>query len=317
MRKNLFLLVALLFVGFSLNAQTLEDVKQSKASVMSEIKSKKAELESLEKRAIDLQSQIEKLSGWMTGFGGNVGLNLGSNTNWVSNPNPNSSSSSLAIGLSGFANNIKEKTLWRNSVLVDKQWLDIDKDGDADGGDDGLFDNGVVDILNAASLYGYRVHPKFAITGLGELNTSVENFFKPGTVDIGVGGTWTPNDNLVVIVHPLNYHFAFSGYDNVESSSTLGCKLRAEYNNNLNLIGKNVALQSTFTSFLPYSDDKQTITVGDQSWEAGLFEYTWINKLTFAMWNGIGVNVGLGLRGADFEINDTQTFYTLGLGYTL
>lgn len=316
MKKGLLFILATCFT-FGLQAQTLEEVKAEKAEIMDMIAAKKSELSTLQADADKLQASIDQLSGWITGIGGNIGFNIGGNNNWISMPNPNAKTSSLAFGLTGYANNIKEKTIWRNSFLIDKQWVDIDLDGEGDG-DDGLFDNGTVDILNAASLAGYRIHPKVALTGLGEINTSVENFFSPGTADIGVGATWTPNNDLVVIVHPLNYHFAFSGYEDVESTSTLGAKLRAEYNKKFNLAGKTLALQSLFTTFLPYASDTQLITTdsGD-SWEADLFEYTWQNKLTFVVWNGIGVNLGFGLRAADFETQDLQTSYSLGLGYTL
>lgn len=316
--KITFLLSIAMMLVFSISAQddmTLDQVKTKKAEVDAKIADAEATLAGLKGEAKDLKGQIEVLSGWMTGVSGTVGFGINSNKNWVSSPNPNANSTSLALGLAAYANNIKDKTLWRNSLIASKEWQDVDK-GDEEG-EDGLFDNGTVDILNISSLYGYRITPKLAATALGELNTSIGNFLKPGTADIGVGVTWTPTNNLVVIVHPLNYHFAFSEFDNIETTSALGAKLRAEYNNKFTVLGKDVGFSSTFTSFLPYKDEKTLIDPpgGRDSWEAGLFEYTWLNNLSFSVWKGIGVGVGFGLRSAEFESQDLQTYYSVGLNY--
>lgn len=77
------------------------------------------------------------------------------------------------------------------------------------------------------------------------------------------------------------------------------------------------------TSFIPYSDVKQiTDDILDDagnilipSREAGMFEYTWLNTLSFEVWNGIGVGVGFGLRNSDFESADLQSYTSLGLSY--
>ena len=159
-------------------------------------------------------------------------------------------------------------------------------------------------------MYGYRIHPKFAISALGELNTSLGNFFEPGTIDIGVGGTWTPNNNLVVVIHPLNYHIAFPALGSAfETTGAIGAKIRADYGNNFDVLGKTFGVSSTFTTFLPYTNNDPG---------PSLFEYSWLNTISFQLWKGIGVGVGFGLRGADFELEDTtQSFYNVGLTYNL
>lgn len=310
--RKFYSLIVLLVMAMSVNAQSLQDLKDQKAAIDSQIKEKTGMIDELKGEADKLQAEIEKLSGWMTGISGNVGFNFSNAKNWVQNPNPTAKASGLQLGLKGYANNIKEKTLWRNSFLVSEEWLDVDL---SDEENDGLLDNGTIDILNAASLYGYRIHPKLAITALGELNTSVGNFFKPGTIDLGAGITWTPNNNLVVILHPLNYHWAFSGFDGVSTTAALGAKLRAEYNNKFNIAGRTIGFSSILTSFLPYNDKKTVVGTAPNTWEAGLFEYTWMNSATFILWNGIGVNAGLGFRNAGFESEDLQTIYNIGLGY--
>ena len=139
---------------------------------------------------------------------------------------------------------------------------------------------------------------------MAELNTSIENFVDPGAFDFGVGGTWTPNNNLVVVFHPLNYHAALSRTDGIDGIGALGLKLRADYTKGINLAGKNLNLSSTLTGFIPYSDDN-------------IQEFTWVNTVSFELWKGIGVGIGFGLRDAEFEFPDTQTYYSLGLSYNL
>ncbi len=50
--------------------------------------------------------------------------------------------------------------------------------------------------------------------------------------------------------------------------------------------------------------------------DAGLFEYTWINSLNIAnVWKGIGVGVTFGIRKAEFENSNLQTYNAVGLTY--
>jgi len=316
MKRILFILVAISIANGIVNAQTIEELKAEKAELATEASAKKAELAELQGKIKSIDSEIEKLSGWITGFAGNIGFDFNQSNNWVSSPNPDATSTGLAIGLTGYANKMTDKTMWRNKAIANKAWQDINI-GDNDNG--GLFDNGTVDILNLSSLYGYRVHPKFAISALGELNSSIENFLKPGALDLGVGGTWTPSNNLVVVVHPLNYHVAWpADGTGVESTGALGAKIRADYTNKYVIAGKDVAFSSTLTSFLPYSNDKTVFNEGTENeYEAGLFEYTWVNNFSFELWRGIGVGAGFGFRGADFESLDPQSYYTFGLSYSL
>lgn len=329
MKKNFLLMVALVMLSFGLNAQTLLELKSDKAEVAKMIGDKKAELATLQGQANSLQSQIDKLSGWMYGFAGNVGFDFNKASNWVQAPNSNATASSLALGFNGFANRIHDKYEWRNSLTAAKAYQDIDYKGEVDASgkaiEDGLFDakNGTIDNINLASLYGYRVHPQILISALGELNTSFSNFFNPGTADIGIGATWTPNPHLVVTLHPLNYNFVIYRGSNVSGSQTaLGAKLRAEYNNKFDLVGKTIGVSSIFTSFLPYSSDKNVYggkaLTDAGAWDATSAYYQWMNNFTFNLFGGIGANVGFGVRRADFELagKKTQTLTSIGLGYT-
>ncbi len=287
--------------------QTLEELEAQK----SELEAQKAGLQEqfdtyngYQAEINAINDQILKLSGWQTGFSGLIGFSFTKSNNWVSNPNPNASSSALNLGFTGYANKITDSYFWRNKGILNKSWSDVDlSDADAMSEDDGLFDNGTVDLLNLNSLYGKTLSDKIAASAMGEVNTSLGNFLDPGTLDIGVGITYTPNSDLVVVIHPLNYHVAFSGLEGVESTGALGAKLRADYTKNF---AGGVAWSSTLTSFIPYVSKDPT-----------LFEYSWINTLSFEVWNGLGVGFSLGIRKAEFEWADTQTYYSLGLSYAL
>ncbi len=320
--KNIFTFI-LLFVlaAGGIQAQTLEKVKAKKAELMAKQSEKQAEADAFNGELADLSKQIELLSGWQTGISGLLGLNFGGSNNWAANANPNSSSSTLNIGVNGYANNIKEKTYWRNTLTTNVSWQGLDNNtNDDQAGTDFLADrNG--DVLIASSLYGLRLTPDIAATVLGDLNTSVFNFLSPGTADVGVGATWTPSSipNLVVVAHPLTYHFAFSGAESVESQSALGAKIKATYA--LELPG-GVAWTSNLGVFLPYSNETTEIPFIDENGaamtsEEGLFEYTWINSFNIAdLWKGVGVGFTVGIRKAGFEYPPgLQSYTALGLTY--
>jgi hypothetical protein len=312
MKKITFLFLCFVAV-VSVQAQTLD----------ADLKAKQAEIAAAEEALVTLQAEadaiaasIETGAGWITGFGGNVGFNFNKSNGWIANPNPDASSSGLAIGLTGFANNITENFFWRNKGILNKAWQDIDlSDADDNVEGDGLFDNGTVDLLNLSSLAGKPISDHWAISGLGELNTSLGNFLAPGTLDIGVGITWTPDiDDLIVVIHPLNYHFAFAGKDEngervFSSATSLGAKVRADYTHDWD----GFAYSSTFTTFLPYQSTDEGIP--------SLFEWTWLNTLTFDIWKGIGVGISAGFRNAEFEtpgdLTNLQSFYSVGLSYAL
>lgn len=306
MKKFIFLALFSFIAGSYLQAQTLDELKAKQADLESQQKVKQAEADAFNAEINDLKEQIEILSGWQKGFNGSIGFDLNNSFNWIANPNTDARSTGLNIGLTAFANKKDVKYFWNNKGIITKAWQDIDlNDADRDNDDDGLFDNGTIDIVNLSSLYGYKLGEKIAISALGELNTSIENFLQPGTFDLGVGVTWTPADNFVVVIHPLNYHVAFpADGSELETTGALGAKLRADYTRSLTLVGKEVAWSSTFTSFIPYQEKDPT-----------LFEYTWLNTLNFSIYKGIGVAVGFGLRNAEFESEDLQGYLNLGLSY--
>lgn len=302
MKKIFTLLTLCLVFGSTTFAQTIDELRAMKAEKEAVAAAKQGEVDALNSELISLQDQINKLAGWRFGLAGLVGFNFNNSNGWVSNPNPNASSSALNIGITAFANQDKEKYFWNNKMLITKAWQDVNTAEVEDNV--GLFDQGTVDIFNINSLAGYKLSDKFALSGMGELNTSLGNFLSPGTMDIGLGATWLPIENMTVVIHPLNYHFAFSGLDNVDSESALGAKIRVDYAREILVLGKKVAWSTTLSSFIPYQKTTPT-----------LMEYTWLNTLSFEVWKGIGVGISGGIRNAEYESPDVQSYYALGLSY--
>ncbi len=325
MRKFLSFTLFVLFAVASLQAQSLEELKAKKADLEAKQAAEQAKADAFKGELGDLAKQIEVLSGWDTGLKGLVGLNLGGSNNWVANANRNSSFSALNIGVNAHANIIKEKFFWRNTLVSNIGWQGLDNNTDDKSSGTGFLNDRNVDALIGSSLYGYRLNQDIAISALGDLNTSVFSFLKPGTFDISAGATITPHKvpNLVIIIHPLAYHFAFSALDGVKSQSAPGAKLKATYSFNLT---DGITWSTNLGAFMPYSNEQFPIQYNEYnpttdmdeliSAEEGLFEYTWINTINVAdVWKGIGIGLTFGMRGAKFEFPDIQTYNAIGFTY--
>lgn len=308
MLQKLTIVFAFCLSGFLAQAQTLEELKAQKASLAAAQATVQAKVDSFAGEIGKLNAQIEVLSGWQTGFNGVIGLNFGSSNKWASNANPNSSFSNLSIGLNAFANIIKEKSFWRNNFNSNTNWQSLDTDT-KDNETEGFLKSRTTDVLGFGSLFGLRMNQDFAISALGDFNSSLFNFLKPGSLDFGAGATYTPHQlpNFVAVVHPLTYHIAFpADGSELETTGGLGAKLKLTYNHKFK---GGVAWSSNLGTFIPYSQPKA------DSNEAQLFEYTWINSLSFNVWKGIGVGINFGLRQADFENESVQSYSSVGLSY--
>jgi hypothetical protein len=302
MKKILFFLSAM-FVGISINAQTADELKK-------ELSTKKDEISKLEKEASSLQSKIDALPGWRKGAFGTIGGSLSGFDNWYSRTAPTASAGNIGITVNGFANLIEEKFFWRNSIAINLGWVKLDEKGVS--GDNG-FDT-ATDVFTISSLYGKNLSDKWAVSALGEYRTTlIDNFNNPGFLDIGVGFTWTPLNNLVVVIHPANYNIVFSSGEGSDVySSSPGAKIVADYNATYNKL----SVKSNLSMFQSYKD-------GDLS------NWTWTNSLGYTLWKGIGVGFELGLRKNKQEAassqgvllsdadNKLQSYYLFGLNYSL
>ncbi|GGD50774.1 DUF3078 domain-containing protein [Muriicola marianensis] len=305
--KKIGFLTFLLLAGVYTYAQTEAELK-------SELKTKKDSIAAIQGRANAIQAQIDALPGWKTGAFGTIGVNLSNFSNWYAQGFPNNSAGNIGFTVNAFANLKEDKFFWRNSANVNLQWVKLD---DKDDPTDSDSFREATDVFNITSLYGRRLSQQFAVSTLGEYRTTIlNNFNDPGYLDLGVGGTWTPTDNLVVVIHPLNYNFVFSSEDTIFNSS-LGAKIVADYTRKLGAMN----YKSNLSLF--------------QSYESGdLSNWTWINSFSYTLWKMIGVGFEFGLRnnkqealnysvntlgntGETFDTvdNDLQTYWTLGLSY--
>lgn len=310
MKKVIFAVTALFAVTFS-SAQTLEDLKAEQAT-------KKDSITAIQGRVDALQGQIDAFPGWKKGIFGTLGANLAGSDNWFAQGIPSNSSGNIGITLNGFANLDRDKFFWRNSANINAQWVKIDNKDNPN--DDDSF-NGTTDIFNITSLYGYKLSEKFAISALGEYRTSIiNNFNDPGYLDLGIGATWTPIQDMVVVIHPLNYNFVFAKNDAAYTSSA-GAKIVVDYTKQLGA----VSFKTNFSTF--------------QSYESGdLSNWTWINSFGYTLWKGIGLGLEFGLRNNKQESlanalaqvpaitpaptfgnvdNPLQTYWLFGLNYSL
>lgn len=307
MRKLVFTFVAVFGISV-IQGQTVEELKGQHAV-------KKDSIAAIQGRVDALQAQIDAFPGWKKGAFGTIGANLSSFNNWYSKGQPNSSAGNIGITVNAFANLRQKKFFWRNSGNVNLAWVKFDdKDNVAD---DKSFKE-ATDVFTITSLYGHKISNKWAISGLGEYRTTLlSNFNDPGYLDLGLGVTWTPITDLVVVIHPLNYNFVFSEEDAIFQSS-LGAKIVADYTRKIGIVNFKTNL-SMFRSY------KTT----------NLSNWTWINSLGYTIWNGIGLGFEFGLRSnkqeaLNYEVNGPmpdaaatfdnidnklQTYWLFGLNY--
>ena len=300
MNKKLLLSVFLLLIVTLSFAQTKEELEAQKAE-------KQAEADKFQGEANALQAQIDALPGWRTGAFGTIGGNLSKFNDWYGQGTPDLSSGSFGITLNAFANKIEDKYFWRNSLLTNLNWIKFDDKNDPD--DDDSFKNGT-DVFNISSLYGRNLSKTWAVSGLMEYRTTLlDNFNDPGYLDVGVGATWTPIENLIVVIHPLNYNFVFADNDSVFDSS-MGAKIVADYTRQIGAIN----FKTNFSTFQSYKSSE-------------LSNWTWTNSFGYTLWKMIGVGFDFGLRSNQQEAanaqgvdlsdadNNLQSYYTFGLSY--
>lgn len=291
------MLLAVTTIAF---AQTKEELQAEKAE-------KQAEADKFQGEANALQAKIDALPGWRKGAFGTIGGSLSNFNDWYSQGAPNNSSGNIGITFNAFANKIEEKYFWRNSLTTNLGWVKLDNKDDATDSEDF---NATTDVFNISSLYGRNISKTWAISGLAEYRTTIiDNFNDPGFLDVGVGATWTPIENLIVVIHPLNYNFVFADNDAAFESSA-GAKIVADYTRQIGAIN----FKSNFSTFQSYED-------------SDLSNFTWTNSFSYTLWKMIGVGFDFALRsnkqeaanaqGVDLKDADNklQSYYTVGLSY--
>lgn len=306
------LTVLMMLSTIALHAQTEEELMAEKEAKSATLDSLQKELKALNKQVEGLQSDVSSLTDqltpyprWEKGLLGNVGMNFANFDNWLPKDQPSTSAINIGITSTAFINGDWENAFWRNSANLTLGWLKFDNKN-IEEENDGFQVS--ADALNVSSLYGYKLSPKFAISTLGEYRTSVLDgkLNNPGYLDIGVGATWTPTKNLIVVVHPLNYNFVFSE-EEFDFESSLGAKVMADYTRT---IVQGLNWKSNFSGFVSYED-------------TDFSNWTWINTLSTA-YKGIGIGLDIGLRNnkqealnAGRDDNPLQTYWILGLSYAI
>ncbi len=304
--KKIVVLLLLLAAGFSLKAQTADELKK-------ELKSKKDSISNLEKKAKEIQKKIDELPGWRKGAFGTVGMSLSGFSNWYARKAPNTSAGNIGITVNGFANLIEDKFFWRNSATINLGWVKLDDRDDPTDSD--AFET-ATDVFTVTSLYGRRLNKKWALSGLAEYRTTlIENFNNPGYLDVGAGLTWTPTKKIVVVIHPGNYNFVFSDSGTAFESS-LGAKIIADYTAKYNKL----SVKSNLSLFQSYNSND-------------LSNWTWTNSFGYTLWKGIGLGFEFGLRNNRQEAlnnalltnpaatfgnidNKLQSYWLFGLSYS-
>ncbi|TGV01954.1 DUF3078 domain-containing protein [Flavivirga rizhaonensis] len=306
--KNLSLLF-IFFIGItSIHAQeTLEELKAIQGP-------KKDSIAAIQGRVDAIQAKIDALPGWKKGAFGTIGGSISSFENWYAQGTPNNNSGNIGFTVNAFANLNKEKFFWRNAVNVNLSWVKLD---DKDDPTDSDSFQEATDVFNITSLYGHKLSDKFALSGLVEYRTTIlSNFNDPGYLDLGVGVTWTPIKDMVVVVHPGNYNFVFSKEDTVFESS-LGAKILIDYTKQI----KAISFKTNLSMFQSYES-------------SNLSNWTWTNSFGYSLWKMIGVGFDFGLRSNKQEAlnyalaqtpptatsfedvdNDLQSYWMFGLNY--
>lgn len=305
MKKILITLVCLCSITFSFS-QDKEALNKQKAEKQAEVDKYQGEVDAI-------QSQIDALPGWRYGAFGTLGGSISEFNNWYAQGSPNNSSGNIGFTVNGFANKIEDTYFWRNSLTLNLNWVKLnDKDDETD---DENF-KPTTDVFNISSLYGYELTEKWALSAFGEYRTTIlDNFNDPGYLDLGIGITWTPIKDLIVVIHPLNYNFVFAD-DTAIFASSLGAKIVADYTKKIGQLN----IKSNLSVFQSYKSED-------------LSNWTWTNSLGYTVWKNIGVGLDFGLRDNKqealnyfvntLETNDTfetvdnklQTFWTFGLSY--
>jgi len=306
-KKLFFSSLFLIFISFSFS-QTLGELKV-------EQQIKKDSIAAIQGRVNALQGKIDAFPGWKVGAFGTIGGSISNFNNWFAQGIPNNSSGNIGFTVNGYANLIQEKFFWRNILTTNLNWVKLDdKDNPTD---DGGF-KPTTDVFNISSLYGRKLNDKWAISVLAEYRTTLlNNFNNPGYLDLGIGATWTPITDLIVVINPLNHNFVFSNESTIFKSSS-GAKLLVDFTRHIGSIN----YKSNLSVFQSYKS-------------SDLSNWTWTNAFGYTLWKMIGVGFDFGLRSnkqealnyaintlgdinATFDTidNDLQTFWTLGLSYS-
>jgi hypothetical protein len=312
MKNVLITVIVCLAAVMTASAQTMEEMQAMKVAKAAELAALQPKLDSIKGRVDALTTEVADLTEKITpyprlemGASGNLGFNFSSFSDWLSKSQPNTTAFNISFAGNGHLDYLQQKYFWRNNLNLTMGWQKYD---DRDDPTDNKDFKVTADAASLTSLFGYKLSEKLALSTMAEYRTSLfdGNFNEPGYLDLGAGITWTPNKDLFVVVHPLDYNFIFST-SAFDYQSTYGCKILADYKKQ---ISKNLAWKSNLSAFASYKG------IDFSNW-------TWINGLTTSV-KGFGLGFDFGLRGSRQEAaehglsgNPLQSYWIVGVSYAL
>lgn len=235
-------------------------------------------------------------SNWVAGGANNVGWQAGVNYNMTYE---------------------KDKDLWENLIIL----------GYGMNNTQGVGSRKTQDVINLSSNYGRKIFNNWYLSGgVGFISqfapgyedgnnpeaTKISNFMAPGYVNVGVGFTYKPSDNLTITLRPANARWTFVLDKDLQLAGNYGLKndgdssffqfgfmAAAQYNVKLM---ENITLQNTASVFSNYLEHPERLVMA----YGGILNMK-INKY-------ISTNITLDLLYDHNQIKKTQLKQTLGVG---
>lgn len=258
--------------------------------------------------------EIDSTKAWSITGQNTLMLNQAAFSNWVGGGANN-------IGwLAGVNYNMtyeKDRTLWENIVIL----------GYGQNNTQGVGTRKTQDVINLSTNYGYEVTKNwYASVGASLLTqfapgyedgnnpaaAKISNFMAPGYVNLGVGMTYKPNDNLTVSLRPANARWTFVLDKDLQLAGNYG--LKHDGDSSLFQFGflgtalykvklmENIELTNTASVFSNYLDHPERLVLS-----YGAVLNMKINKF-------LSTNVTLDLLYDHNQIQKTQLKQTLGVG---
>ena len=270
------------------------------AGVLSAQDAPKAEIDSTKAWSITGQNTLmlnqAAFSNWVGGGANNVGWLAGVNYNMTYE---------------------KDRTLWENIVIL----------GYGQNNTQGVGTRKTQDVINLSTNYGYEVTKNwYASVGASLLTqfapgyedgnnpaaAKISNLMAPGYVNLGVGMTYKPNENLTVSLRPANARWTFVLDKDLQFAGNYG--LKNDGDSSLFQFGflgtaiykvklmENIQLTNTASVFSNYLDHPDRLVLA-----YGAVLNMKINKF-------LSTNVTLDLLYDHNQIQKTQLKQTLGVG---
>ena len=287
------------------NAQSDDSRHNSKALLAMTISEHQLVVDSLTQRLQEIEKSEMTYPYWKIRGGAIGGFNLNSFSNWANRgDNTNSSASILTLGCNGNADLKGSDYFWRNRGRLLVAWQRFQRNESED-----VAFQKTADMLQLVTHYGQNVTEKLAVSVLSEWESNlIDQTINPSYLDMSLGFTWTPNDYLSSVIHPLNYELALAEEDVFESS--FGAKLILDYNQE---IDARLKLASSFSGFLSYEQLDL------------LSNFTWTNGMNIKIIKSVGIAIEYAMRVSQQETlvlntldeNHLQSYFLMGLSFEL